>query len=816
MKGGGAFVLWRDPPGFARRGLTRLPRCLRCRGVTEVPEFQIEVAGEAISVPTELPLLPVRHTVFFPGTTLPLSVGRPRSTAAVRSASGSNGLLAVLTQRKVDVERPGPEDLYEFGTVTKILQVVDTGSGLSVVTVGLARFRVLEVLEADDMQRVRIEIVKDVLDRTPEAEAARRTVQQLAKRLVSLRDDLPDELQEMVDRLNDPARLADTVAFGGNLSTDDKVALLGQPDVLARLRVLVGHLMREIRVAEISRGFQERAAGEIDEGRRKALLREQLRKIQEELGESDEQMGEVDELRQRVDEAELPDDVLETVEHELGRLGAIPAHSPERSVIRTYIEWILDLPWTEETDDDLDLEHARRVLDEDHYDLERVKDRVLEYLAVRRLVSEPRGPILCLLGPPGVGKTSVAKSIARAMSRRFTRMSLGGVRDEAEIRGHRRTYVGALPGRIVQGLKNAASRDPVFVLDEIDKVGADYRGDPSSALLEVLDPEQNSSFSDHYLEIPFDLSRVLFVATANRTDTIPPPLLDRMELIEIPGYTAREKLRIGSEFLIPRQLREHGLEAESVAISESAQLRVIEEYTREAGVRNQERQIAALVRKAALGIAEGAPHFEVDAGDLEELLGPAPFTRAALERIDRAGVAIGLVWTPVGGDIVFVESALLEAKPGLHLTGQLGDVMRESAELALSYLRANAETLAIDPALFEKHQIHVHVPAGAMPKDGPSAGITMLVTLASLLTGRPVRSDVCMTGEITLRGQVLAVGGIKEKLLAAHRAGISNVILPSRNRDDIDELPDEVREALELHFVDETPEAVRLALTADA
>jgi ATP-dependent Lon protease len=628
---------------------------------------------------------------------------------------------------------------------------------------------------------------------------------------VRLRDDVPNELQEMLDRLTDPARLADMVAFGGSLSPEEKVMLLGQPDVLARLRFLAGYLMREIRVAEISRGFQERAAGEIDEGRRKVMLREQLRRIQEELGESDEQLGEVDELRERVDEADLPENVLEEVEHELSRLGAIPAHSPERSVIRTYVEWILDLPWKATTEDNLDLEHARRILDEDHYDLVRVKDRILEYLAVRRLVQEPKGPILCLLGPPGVGKTSVAKSVARAMERKFTRMSLGGVRDEAEIRGHRRTYVGALPGRIVQGLKTAGSSNPVFVIDEIDKVGRDIRGDPSSALLEVLDPEQNSSFSDHYLEIPFDLSKVLFIATANRTDTIPPPLLDRMEVIEIPGYTAREKLRIGSDFLIPKQLEEHGLEADSVPISEAAQLRVIEEYTREAGVRSQERQIAALIRKAALRIAEGETRVEIDSDDLEPLLGPAPFTRELGERIDRPGVAIGLVWTPVGGDIVFAESALLEGKSGLQLTGQLGDVMRESGELALSYLRSNAELLGIDPALFEKHQIHVHVPAGAMRKDGPSAGITLLVALASLLTGKLVRSDVCMTGEITLRGQVLPVGGIKEKLLAAHRAGLKTVILPSRNRDDVDEVPEEVRDALELHFVDETRDALPLA-----
>lgn len=782
--------------------------------MTDVLTLQIQVGSESVTVPAELPLLPVRQTVIFPSTTLPLAVGRPRSAAAVRLASGADGFLAILTQRNAEQERPGEADLYPVGTLAKVLQVVDTGSGLSVVVVGIARFRRIELIEEEALQRVRIELIEDLLDQTAEAEAARRTATQLAKRLVQLREDLPDELLEMLDRLTDPARLADLIAFGGNLSIEEKVALLAEPDVLARLRVLMGYLMREIRVAEIGQGFRERAADEIDEGRRRSMLREQLRKIQEELGESDEQTAEADELRERVDQAALPERVRKVAEAELGRLAAVPTHSPERNVIRTYIEWILDVPWTEQTKDNLDLKHARRILDEDHYDLERVKDRILEYLGVRKLVSEPRGPILCLVGPPGVGKTSVARSVARAMERKFTRMSLGGVRDEAEIRGHRRTYVGALPGRLIQGLKRAGSANPVFALDEIDKVGADPRGDPSSALLEVLDPEQNHAFSDHYMEIPIDLSRVLFIATANRTDTIPAPLLDRMEIIEIPGYTAREKLRIGADFLLPRQLEAHGLDAGAVSISDAAQLRVIEEYTHEAGVRAQERQLAALIRKAALRMAEGADKVSLDAGDLEELLGPPRFIRDDAERIDRPGVAIGLLWTPAGGDITFVESALLDGTPKLHLTGQLGDVMRESGQLALSYLRSNAESLGIDPLIFEKHEIHVHVPTGAMPKDGPSAGLTQLVALASLLLGRKVPSDLCMTGEITLRGQVLPVGGLKEKLLAAHRAGLKSVILPARNRDDIEEVPDEVREALELHLVDEIDEALDLALGA--
>jgi len=780
--------------------------------VAEVPEFTIEFGGETVRVPAELPLLPIRNTVVFPGTTRPMSVGRTPSLAAVRAAAKGDGYLAVLTQRNPEVEQPQAHDLHEVGTVTKVVQLLDTGVGISVAVVGVARFSLLGLKESDGMLMARFEILRDQLEGTAEAEAARRTVQRLAKELVGLRDDLPDELQEMLDRVEDPARLADLVGFGANLSLDEKIALLAQPDVLARLRVLIRHLIREIRVAQVSRSFAERAAGEIDEGGRKALLREQLRKIREELGESDDQAAEADELHERVESAALPEAVREAAGRELSRLAALPAHSPERSVIRTYVEWILDLPWEIETEDNLELGHARTILDEDHFDLDRVKERILEYLAVRRLVDEPRGPILCFLGPPGVGKTSLGRSIARAMGRRFVRTSLGGVRDEAEIRGHRRTYVGALPGRILQNLKRARSRNPVFMLDEIDKVGMDYLGDPSSALLEVLDPEQNSSFSDHYLELTFDLSRVLFVATANRTDTIPPPLLDRMELIELPGYTAREKLRIAEEFLVPRQLEEHGLERAVVSLADEAVVRIVEEYTREAGVRNLERNIASLVRKAALRIAEGDTPVRIGADDLPALLGPPAFTREMAERIDRPGVSVGLVWTPVGGDIVFVEAALLEGKPGLRLTGQLGDVMRESGETALSYLQANAESIGIDPVLFEKNEIHIHVPSGALKKDGPSAGVAMLVALASLLLGRPVRGDLAMTGEITLRGQVLPVGGIKEKVLAAHRAGVREVILPSRNEKDLEEVPEEVREALRVHVVDHSIDAIREAI----
>ena len=781
--------------------------------MAEDSHFTIEMGGEKLDIPSELPLLPVRNTVVFPGVTIPLSVGRKASLAAVRAAGKAGGLLAVVPQRVPDVEDPGVEDLFEAGCVTKVLHVVEAGSGLSVVVVGLARFEILDLVEKNAVQHVRLSLIGDLLDERPEAEAARRSVQRLCRELVGLRPDLPDEAIELIDRYTDPARLSDMIVSQADaLSIEDKAMLLAQPDVLARLRFLMRYLMREIRVAEVSRTFQERAAGELDDSERKKLLREQLGKIREELGEADEQSSEGDELRKLLEEARLPDDARDAAEREINRLDGIPSHSPERSVSRTYLDWILDLPWEKESEDNLDLAHARQILDEDHYGLENVKERILEYLAVRHLVDDPKGPILCFVGPPGVGKTSLGKSIARAMGRQFARSSLGGMRDEAEIRGHRRTYVGAMPGRVLQNLKKAGTRNPVFVLDEIDKVGTDYRGDPSSALLEVLDPEQNSSFSDHYLELGFDLSKVLFIATANRTDTIPPPLLDRMETIELPGYTVREKLRIAKEFLVPRQLLQHGLGEASVELGDDALLETIEGYTREAGVRSLERQIAALVRKSALRIAEGESAPRIVAADLLELLGPPPFTREVAERTRRPGVSTGLVWTPAGGDIVFVETAKMEGKPGLQITGRLGEVMQESADAALSYLRSNAEALLIDDEVFEKNRIHVHVPAGGMRKEGPSAGLAILIALASLLTDRPVRGDLAMTGEITLRGQVLPVSGIKEKVLAAHRAEIKELILSKRNEKDLEEVPADVRDAFKFTFVDESMDAIREAI----
>jgi ATP-dependent Lon protease len=776
--------------------------------------FECELGGEIIRIPAELPLLPVRNTLVFPHIQVPLSVGRPLSLGAIAGAAQVDRLLAVVPQRRPDVEEPTLSDLYSVGSVVKILRVVESapGRGIAVDVVGVARFELREVVRTPQMLRARIAELPERFESTPEAEAARRTVQDLARELISLRDDLPDDFIEIEH--GDASRLADEIAFASGLSLDQNVALLSEPDVLARLRVLIRHLMHELRIAKVSKRVAQRAAGEIDETHRKKLLRDQLRKIQEELGESSDQGVEEDELRVRIDAADFPDEVRAAAVREVGRMGLIPSHSPERSVIRTYVEWLLDLPWKTTTEDNLDLAHAKQVLDEDHYDLEAVKDRILEYLAVRRLVTDPKGPILCFVGPPGVGKTSLGKSIARAMGRKCVRTSLGGVRDEAEIRGHRRTYVGALPGRIIQSLKTAGARNAVFILDEIDKVGTDYHGDPSSALLEVLDPEQNDTFSDHYLELPFDLSKVLFVATANRTDTIPGPLLDRMELIELPGYTAREKLAIARQFILPRQIEDHGLAADALAVADETLSYVIDHYTREAGVRTLDRQIAALVRKSALKHAEGASLSVLDKEKVVDFLGPPIFTQQLAEATDRPGVSIGLVWTPVGGDLVFVEAALLPGEPRLKLTGQLGDVMRESAETAVSYLRANADRLGIDSERFEKNEIHIHFPAGAMRKEGPSAGVTVLVALASLLSGRPVQNGLAMTGEITLRGQILPVGGIKEKVLAAHRAGIHTVMMPARNQKDLEDVPKEVLDALALRFVSESSEALEAALAS--
>jgi ATP-dependent Lon protease len=641
-------------------------------------------------------------------------------------------------------------------------------------------------------------------------------VNQFAK-FVSMIPYLPDELQVVVMNIKDPGKVTDLIASNLNISIEEKQDLLSTLDVRARLEKLATILNREIELLELGHKIQSQVQSELNKNQKEFYLRQQLKAIQRELGEGDGKGAELEELRKRVEDAKMPPEARKAAEHELDRLRMIPPESAEHTVVRTYLEWLVTLPWSTSTEDNLDQHHARQVLDEDHFDLEKIKDRILEYLAVRQLRRDPKGPILCFVGPPGVGKTSLGRSIARAMGRRFVRLSLGGIRDEAEIRGHRRTYIGALPGRIIQNLKNATSNNPLFMLDEIDKLGMDFRGDPASALLEVLDPEQNNTFQDHYLDVPFDLSRVMFITTANLLDPIPPPLRDRMEVIELAGYTEEEKLEIARRHLVPKQLAENGLTAENLHFEDDAVVHIIRTYTREAGLRNLEREIGSVCRKIARAITEGRTEPVVcTAAKVRELLGPERFFSEVAERTEEPGVAVGLAWTPNGGDILFIEATRMAGKKSLTLTGQLGDVMKESAQAALSYIRSRAERLGIPPEFYETSDLHVHVPAGAIPKDGPSAGVTIATALASLLTGRHVRPNVAMTGEITLRGKVLPVGGIKEKVLAAKRAGIETVIMSRRNEKDLEDVGDEARRALRFVFVETIDEVLEHALEGPA
>ena len=782
--------------------------------MSEPKSTSIEIGGERLEVPARVPLLPVRNTVVFPGVTLPLSVGRAASLAAVQSAAKSGGFLTVATQRAPETESPRLADLYPVATLTKIVHLAETGSGISVAVVGLARVRLTGLHEADGFADVDYEVLPDLLDRTPEAEAARRTVQRLGKELVALRDDIPEEAAQILDRFDDPARLADVIAYNGTMPIAEKIELLAQQDVLARLRTLMRFLMREIRIAQVSKTFAERAAGEIGDVERRKLLREQLRKIRAELGETDEQAAEGDELRARLEEAELPDDVREVAEREVNRLAGMPSHSPERSVARSYVEWLLDLPWKKETEDNLDLANARRILDEDHYDLEKVKERVLEYLAVRHLISDPKGPILCFVGPPGVGKTSLAKSIARCTNRKFVRLSLGGVRDEAEVRGHRRTYIGAFPGQIIQMMKKAGSRNPVFLLDEVDKMSMDFRGDPSAALLEVLDPEQNHSFTDHYLDVEFDLSSVFFIATANVLHTIPQALHDRLEVIRLPGYTEPEKVEIAKRHLVAKQIKSNGLYEANLTIADEALRELIRRYTREAGVRNLEREISTICRKVARKVVVEGKEWSaaVTHENLSEYLGIPRYRASRQEERNEIGTATGLAWTEVGGEILPIEVTLMPGKGALLLTGKLGDVMQESAHAALSFVRSRAEHYGIPRDFNRRLDIHIHVPEGAIPKDGPSAGITICTALVSALSHMPVRRDVAMTGEITLRGKVLPIGGVKEKLLAAHRIGVTTIILPRENEKDLADVPKGVLEAVDVILAEHIDEVLKIAL----
>ncbi len=769
-----------------------------------------EVEVDRPDIPGTLPLLPLKDIVVYPFSVQPFLVGQPRSIRLIDDIMKGNRLLMLVAQKSADIEQAGPNDIFTEGTVGRIAQMLRRPDGTLMVAVqGLERARVLRVTREEPYLVADIERVEEGYEETLEIEALRRNVVELFQRLLGLNQQLPEELGTYVSNITDPRHVAYLVAGSIRMSLEVRQEILELPSVEAKLRRIVEVLNRELQVLELGRQIQTQAQEHMNKAQREYFLREQLRAIHQELGEEDEQMAEVNQLREQASQTKLSAEARKQVDRELSRLERLPPASPEHSIIRSYVETLLGLPWEVLTEKEIDVARARQVLDEDHYDLDRVKERILEYLAVRKLKRErqsaegfdQREPILCFVGPPGVGKTSLGQSIARALGRKFVRMSLGGVRDEAEIRGHRRTYIGAMPGRIIQGISRAESADPVFMLDEVDKLSVGFQGDPAAALLEVLDPEQNHSFRDNYLDVPFDLSRVMFITTANTLDTIPAALRDRMEVLELSGYTEEEKLHIAQQYLIPRQLRANGLTPDDAEIDEGAIRAIIRGYTREAGVRNLERHIGTVLRKIARQFAEGnARRVTVTEDSVDEYLRKPYFELEAAERIDRPGIATGLVWTPVGGDIIYVEAAITPSREDrLVLTGQLGDVMRESAQAALTYVRSTAPSLGIDPTAFDKKAIHLHVPAGAIPKDGPSAGVTMATALASAITERPVRSDVAMTGEITLRGKVLPVGGIKEKVMAAHRAGIRTVILPKRNERDLDDLPEELRE--EMNFV---------------
>ncbi len=766
------------------------------------------------------PVLPLRETLVFPLTTYPLSVGREQSLRAIEEGSRRGRHVALLVQKEPDVENPGPSDLYEVGTLARVRHIVRSPDGSQQVWVqAIERIRVREYVSTEPFLLVRAEVLAEPDERSPEIEALARSALDLFQRLVAISPFLPEEIVNRAMNQESPRSLLYLVASSLRLNVAERVELLQTDGLRPKLERVIGLLEREIELLELGQKLRGEIQERVEKGQREFFLREQMRAIQKELGEEDPQQAEVTELRQKIGAAQLPEEARKEAERELSRLERLPSASPEHSVIRTYLDWLLSMPWGRFTSVPIDVPAARTVLDEDHYGLDKVKQRILEYLAVKKL-REERGtsdqshePILCFVGPPGVGKTSLGQSISRAMGRKFVRMSLGGVRDEAEIRGHRRTYVGALPGRFAQALRRADSMDPVFMLDEIDKVGADWRGDPSSALLEVLDPEQNKDFRDHYLDLPLDLSRVMFITTANTVETIQPALADRMEIIQLPGYTEHEKVGIARQFLAPKQLKAHGLHDGEVVLQEEALRTLIRDYTREAGVRNLEREIATVLRKSAREIAEGLkPPIDITTERVRGYLGRAKFHSEIAERIDRPGVATGLVVTPVGGDIVFVEASVVPGKKELRITGQLGDVMRESAEAAVSFVRARCRELGLAETFFETHDIHVHVPGGAVPKDGPSAGITIAAALASALTSRPVRDDVAMTGEITLRGRVLPIGGVKEKALGAHRAGLRTILIPRRNEGDLDELPAELREEMTFIPVDSVDEVLDIVL----
>ncbi len=787
--------------------------------------------GEDTTVPSELAILPLRGVVVYPLTFQALNVGQPRSIQLVDAATVNKQMIGLVASRDPEIEEPGPDDVYEIGVAATIQRMIKAPDGtIRLLVQGIERIRVDEWTEEEPYLQARVSVLPEEVEDSLEVEALMRNATDLLRRLVSLVSQLPDELLMAAINMDDPRQLVYFIATNIRMEWPDPQTLLEMDSVHEKLLKLTSILTKELEVLELGRKIQTEAQSEMEKMQREYYLREQLKAIKKELGEEDEQAVELEEYRKKIAQSGMPEEAEKEALRELSRMEKMPAQAAEYSVIKTYLDWLTDMPWQLATEDQLDIPHARQVLDEDHYDLEDIKERILEYLAVRKLKLERKeerdeaelsdhireereGVILCFVGPPGTGKTSLGRSIARALGRKFIRMSLGGMRDEAEIRGHRRTYIGAMPGRIIQGLKRVGTKNPVFMLDEIDKVGADWRGDPSSALLEVLDPEQNRDFRDHYLDVPFDLSQVMFITTANMLSPVPAPLRDRMEILELDGYTEEEKVRIAQQYLLPRQIRENSLRQEEISFEDDALHAIIRDYTRESGVRNLERQIGTVCRKVATKVAEekGASVC-IQVEDLSSYLGKPRFYYEAAERTEIPGVATGLVWTPAGGDITFIEATRMVGNQRLILTGKLGDVMKESAQAAVSYVRSKASALGIDEEAFTKNDLHIHVPAGAVPKDGPSAGVTMATALVSLLTEKNVRADVAMTGEITLRGQVLPVGGIKQKVLAAARVGIGTVILPQRNEPDLEDIPDEIRQGMSFVFVDRVDEVFAAAL----
>lgn len=774
---------------------------------------------EDLKIPDTMPLLPVRDVVIFPYMIIPLFVGRESSIQAVDEALTKDRIIFLAAQKNVEDEDPKSKDIYRVGTISMIMRMLKLPDGrVKILVQGLARGRVKRYLSKSPYFNLRVEKRDEpqIPEITLEVEAMMRNIKEQLSEIVNLGSLVAPELLQIVDDMNDPGRLADLIISNIGLKVEDSQHVLEVIDPLERLKMVGELLGKELEVMTMQAKIQSMAKDEMTKSQREYFLREQLKAIRQELGDTDDLAQEVDELREKIKAASMPEDTEAEALKQLGRLERMHPDSSESSVLRTYVEWLAELPWSISTEDNLDIVAAKKVLDEDHYDLEKVKDRILEYLSVRKLTESKKGPILCFVGPPGVGKTSLGRSIARAMDRKFIRMSVGGMRDEAEIRGHRRTYVGALPGRIIQNIKQAGSHNPIIMLDEVDKIGTDFRGDPASALLEVLDPEQNNAFTDHYLAVPFDLSNVMFITTANMMDPIPSALRDRMEVLELSGYTEEEKMQISRRYLIPRQMTANGLKEEDIHISDPALRRIISQHTREAGLRNLEREIGSVCRKIARGLAEGRKKKTiVTAGNLSKFLGVAKFIPEVEREKNEVGVTTGLAWTQAGGEILYVESSLMKGKGGLTLTGKLGDVMKESGQAALSYTRANAERFGVDGSFFEDKEIHIHVPSGAIPKDGPSAGITMATSLVSSVTGIAVRKDVAMTGEITLRGKVLPIGGLKDKSLAAMRANIGTIIVPEQNVKDLEEIPVHLRKRMKFIPVSHVDEVLREALVRD-